>query len=124
MAMFTSQSFESLLEEFKTLRRSTDAIDCSQTCPDTPAGVAHEPQTADIDIAATWRNQLPLLLHVPEPCKQQLPLPSIVEHLQCAEGSLPCLAEELMAAQSSQLDELQRRKESLSQLEDTLAKGE
>ncbi len=123
--MFTSQSFESLLEEFKTLRRSTDAIDCSQTSPDTPAEVAHEPQTADCIAACTWRNQLtPLLLHVPEPCKQQLPLPSIVEHLQCAEGSLPCLAEELMAAQSSQLDELQRRKESLSQLEDTLAKGE
>ncbi len=121
MAMSTSESFESLLEELKTLRRSTDAMDCSQVSPDMPAGVVHEPQAADI-ADGTWNQLLPLLLHVPqETSRQQLPLPA--EHLQCAEGSLPCLAEELKAAQSSQVDELQRKKETLYQLQNTLAKG-
>ena len=46
------------------------------------------------------------------------------EHLQNAGQSLPCLATELMAAQSTQVDELQKRKERLQQLQTQLARGE
>ena len=51
----------------------------------------------------------------------ELQLPS--EHIQCAGQSLPSLATELVTAQSSQVNEVQRRKALLTKLETELDKG-
>ena len=84
-----------------------------------PFLLSQEAHSLQLPFAASQEAQLgsrPL-----EDVHYEVQLPS--EHLQCAGQSLPCLATELIAAQSSQVDELQRRRERLQQLQTQLAKG-
>ncbi len=108
----TGDSIFSLLEELKSLTKSSAAVSDRAEVSEASSGAA----TAELESPCVPR------MAALQPSVQEQLLP--VEYLeQCKDGNLSGIADELRAAQSSQANQLQERKQSLWQLEKQLIKG-
>lgn len=110
--MTASEGLVGLLEELKSLTRSSDALSI-------PTSVSALSEALSRPAAAEFE---PPSLCPSLPAQEEPLLP--VEYLQqCGEGSLSGIAVELRAAQYSQANQMEQKKQSLWQLQEQLTKG-